>query len=58
MTTEELEGAAYAQGNTILADAYGRVLELEDALGDALAMLDDAGAQPDNIEALRAVRNG
>jgi hypothetical protein len=29
MTIEEMERAAYAAGNTALADAYGRIIDLE-----------------------------
>jgi hypothetical protein len=48
LTTEEKERAAYAQGNTALADAFSRIIDLEQerlllrqCIRDAADMIDD-----------------
>ena len=48
MTIEEQERAAYASGNTALADALGQVIDLEneaaelrDVIRDAVDLIDD-----------------
>ena len=42
MTIEEQERAAYAAGNTALADALGQVIDLENAAAELRAVLRDA----------------
>jgi hypothetical protein len=42
MTIEEQERAAYASGNTALADALGQVIDLENRASDLRAVIRDA----------------
>ena len=42
MTIEEQERAAYASGNTKLADALARVIDLENRASDLRAVIRDA----------------
>ena len=42
MTIDEMERAAYAAGNTALADAYGRVIDLENKVADLRGLVHDA----------------
>lgn len=41
-TIEEMERAAYAAGNTALADAYGRIIDLENKCADLRGLVHDA----------------
>ena len=42
MTIGEMERAAYAAGNTALADAYGRVIDLEKKVADLRGLVREA----------------
>jgi len=42
MTIEEMERAAYAAGNTALADAYGRIIDLENKAAGLRGLVHDA----------------
>jgi hypothetical protein len=41
-TIEEMERAAYAAGNTALADAYGRTIDLENYAAELRALVHEA----------------
>jgi len=55
MNTEELERQAYMQGNAELARLYGRIGELQEALGRAVAQLASIDDQEALCEALREI---
>ncbi len=42
MTIEEMERAAYAAGNSALANAYGRVIDLENHAAELRALVREA----------------
>lgn len=42
MTIEEMERAAYAADNKPLADAYGRIIDLENQCAELRALVHDA----------------
>lgn len=59
LTTEEQERTAYADGDTALATAWGRIIDLEnqacklrDLLREAVDEIDDAGERARLLEAL------
>ena len=47
MTIEEQERAAYASGNTALADALGQVIDLENEACELRAIISDARGEID-----------
>ena len=47
MTLEEQERAAYASGNTALADALARVIDLENQAAELRAIISDARGEID-----------
>ena len=51
LTADESERLAYAAGDTVTADLYGRIDALQRALGQAVAALEEIKTMPDRYRA-------